>query len=384
MTAAAWRRAAVAIAGALLSLATTAGAQRPPVGADSARAATPTQHHPKSDSAAAADRGAAKPYAPRPLFASATPLAITLTADFGAIFKERDTLKTRRYPATLAFADEQGALVTLPVELSTRGHFRLKATTCGFPPLRVVFDKSKSKGTPFAGQRALKLVTHCRTGDRTFEQYVLREYVVYKVLNALTERSFRDRLARVTYVDTTRPTKPVTAYAFFVESEEELASRLGGRVITARQGRFDDFDPVQVNLVAVFEYFIGNTDWSLSALHNIRIVASDSAPPYPVPYDFDWSGLVHTHYAVPDARLPIKNVRERLYLGPCRSAAEFAPTLALFVARRDSIVSLYRSLRALDNDYLVEAKSYIGEFYDVIGDRRQWKHDAERTCDESN
>ncbi|HET7456684.1 MAG TPA: hypothetical protein VFJ74_03450 [Gemmatimonadaceae bacterium] len=327
---------------------------------------------------------ARKPYVPRPLFASTPPLAITITADYGAVFKDRDTLRTRRHPATLAFVDERGAPATLPVELSTRGHFRLKPTTCGFPPLRVVFDRSKTKGTPFAGQRALKLVTHCRNGDRAYEQYVLREYLVYKTLNALTDRSFRDRLARVTYVDPANPAKAVTAYGYFVESEDELAARLGGRVLTAKNGRFDDFDAPQMDLVSVFEYFIGNTDWSIGALHNIRIVATDGGDVYPVPYDFDWSGIVHTHYALPDPHLPIKSVRERLYRGPCRTAAQLAPTFALFRERRDSIVSLYRSLPGLDRDYVKDTESYVADFYDVIGDARQWKFASERACEVSN
>jgi hypothetical protein len=343
--------------------------------------------------AGVAQRGAApKPAAavpatasdPRPLFASDAPLTLTLSADFTSLFKDRDTLKTRRHPATLTYLDDRGAPATLDVQLATRGHFRLKPTTCGFPPLRVVFDRKKAKGTPFAGQHALKLVTHCRSGEHAYEQYVLREYLVYKMLNALTDRSFRDRLARVTYADPANPAKTVTTYGYFVESEEELAERIGGRIVAARNGSFDDFDRAQADLVALFEYLIGNTDWSVAALHNIRIVGTNTGSFYPVPYDFDWSGLVHAHYAIPDPQLPIKSVRERLYRGPCRSANDLAPTFARFRARRDSIVALYRSLPALDGDYAKEAESYIGDFYDVIGDAKQWKREVERACEGSN
>lgn len=345
------------------------------------------KHH-KHDGAArpasdtAGTRG--KTYMPRPLFASDAPLTITLAADFGALSKDRDTLRVRRHPATLTYLDERGAPAKLDVQLSTRGHFRLRAATCGFPPLRVTFAKGQVKGTPFAGQHALKLVTHCRSGDPNYEQYVLREYLVYKVLNALTDRSFRDRLARVTYVEPTRPDKGVTAYGYFVESEDELAQRLGGRVVAAKGGRFEDFDPEQTDLVSVFEYFIGNTDWSLASLHNIRIVGNDQGLFFPVPYDFDWSGLVQTHYALPDPRLPIKSVRERLYRGPCRTAAQLAPTFALFRARRDSIVAIYRGLRGLDPGYVKDSEAYFADFYETIGDATQWKHEAERVCAESN
>ena len=372
----------------LASCVTTAlPAQQPPP-AQRADSAKKGKHH-KQDGGerAAGDTAGArekKAYVPRPLFASAAPLTITLAADFGALAKERDTLRVRRHPATLTYVDERGAPAKLDVQLSTRGHFRLKAATCGFPPLRVTFAKEQVKGTAFAGQRALKLVTHCRSGDPKYEQYVLREYLVYKVLNALTDRSFRDRLARVTYVDPARPDRPVTAYGYFVESEDEMAARLGGRIVTARGGRFADFDPDQTDLVSVFEYFIGNTDWSLASLHNIRIVGNDQGLFFPVPYDFDWSGLVQTHYALPDPRLPIKSVRERLYRGPCRTAAQLAPTFALFRARRDSITALYRGLRDLDRDYVKDSEAYFADFYETIGNATQWKHEADRVCAESN
>ena len=129
---------------------------------------------------------------PSVLFTSDEPLRLTLRADFKALFKNRDTLKVTPRPATLTFDPGGGAApVTLGVALETRGHYRLKPSTCPFPPLRVVFDSAKTKGTPFAKQRALKLVTHCRNRNKQSEQYVLREYLAYRVYNLFTERSFR-------------------------------------------------------------------------------------------------------------------------------------------------------------------------------------------------
>ena len=365
--------------------ATTLPAQQPArAGSAKADSTKAGANHKKKDAASAAGDSAGKARAPRPLFASDAPLTITLAADFGALSKDRDTLHVRKHPGTLTYLDERGAPAKMDVVLSTRGHFRLKSTTCGFPPLRVGFVKEQAKGTAFAGQRSLKLVTHCRSGDRAYEQYVLREYLVYKVLNALTDHSFRDRLARITYADPTRPDRAVTAYGYFVESEDELADRLGGRILTAQNARFEDLDTAQTHLVSVFEYFIGNTDWSVAALHNIRVVASEAGAYYPVPYDFDWTGLVQAHYAIPDERLGIKSVRDRLYRGPCRTAKELAPTFALFHARRDSILALYRGQRDLDPDYVKDAVSYIAEFYDTIGDANRWRNVEERRCGESN
>ena len=330
----------------------------------------------------------AAPGAPRrtgPLFESDAPLRLTLTADFGAVFKSRDTLRRQPRPARLAVVEPAAAAGTsaaIPVILTTRGHFRLKSTTCSFAPLRVAFDSGGTKGTPFAGQRALKLSTHCRSGSREYEQNVLREYLAYRVFNLITDRSFRARLAKFTYAEARDSTKGVTAWGFFVESERELGRRLGARLLEARGGRFDDFEPAQTDLMSVFQYMIGNTDFSIWALHNVRIFAPGSGASlyYPVPYDFDWSGVVSARYAFPDARLGTRTVHERVYRGPCRTAEQLAPTFAHFVAKRDSITALYRSLPDLDPRYVRETEEYFAEFYATIGDARRWKAHAASTC----
>ncbi|MFL5577898.1 MAG: hypothetical protein ACJ79S_18240 [Gemmatimonadaceae bacterium] len=317
------------------------------------------------------------------LFSSDEPLRLTLRADFRDVFRDRDTLERRARPATLTVdAGDGTAPATLRVMLETRGHFRLKPATCAFPPLRVHFDSARTKGTPFAGQRTLKLTTHCRNGNRDSEQNVLREYLVYRIYALFTPRSFRARRARVTYVDARDTAKAVTEPAFFVESERELARRTGGTILEARGGRFSDFDPAQTDLLSVFEYFVGNTDYSLWSLHNVRILTQPGGGYYPVPYDFDWSGAVGAHYAVPDPRLPITNVRQRLYRGPCRSAEELAPVFAQFVARRDTILALYRTLPELEPRYVKDMEGYYAEFYETIADRRRWKDAAERACAE--
>src|SRR5207247_7684958 len=121
----------------------------------------------------------------RQLFQAADPLTFTLTADFNAVNKDRNEKSTKRFPGTLVVTGEKGKSGPIPVNLGTRGHFRLRQTSCTFVPLRVEFDRPSVLGTVFDGHKALKLVTHCRDND-TYEQYILREYLVYKVFNLLT------------------------------------------------------------------------------------------------------------------------------------------------------------------------------------------------------
>src|SRR3989442_584892 len=165
----------------------------------------------------------------RRLFQSSDPLRFTLTADFRAVNKERDPASTRRFPAVLRIVGDDGQDRSVPVKLRTRGHFRLMSRNCSFVPLRVEFPRQEVEGTVFEGVGSLKLGTHCE-GDQEYEQYMLREYLAYRIFNLLTPRSFRARLAKATHVDSTSGKTLTTRYAMFIESEGDVARRLEGRV----------------------------------------------------------------------------------------------------------------------------------------------------------
>ena len=96
----------------------------------------------RSPARAQAGAETAAPKGPRRLFRDDAPLALTLSADFRAVFGKRDTINPPKYPAQLTFPGDSGPM-TVPVELSTRGHFRLKPSTCGFAPLKVHFPKEQ-------------------------------------------------------------------------------------------------------------------------------------------------------------------------------------------------------------------------------------------------
>ncbi len=302
----------------------------------------------------------------RPLFQSADPLPFTLTANFNAVNKDRKEKSTKRFPATLLVTSEKGRSDPMAVTLGTRGHFRLRQTSCTFVPLRVEFGKQDATGTMFEGQHALKLVTHCRNANE-YEQYVLREYLVYRIFNLLTPRSFRARLAKATYVDSASGKPLTTRYAMFLEDDDDVAHRMEGRVAELPNALFKDLDTETLTLMALFEYMIGSTDFSIIKLHNVRLVMDQRRTPlYPVPYDWDLAGLVDTSYALVDKQLGISTVRDRLYRGPCRSEADLDPVLEKFRARKGDIMALYDSLADLEPGYRRNAKKYLEEFYSLI------------------
>lgn len=310
---------------------------------------------------------AAAQRAPQPLFASDSVLELRIEADLKSVFKERGE-EGKPYPATVKLAGSDRAL---PAQLSTRGHFRLRRSTCAFPPLRLRFAKDAPElaGTVFAGQRKLKLVTHCNPG-RDFEENVVEEYLVYRSYNALTDTSFRVRLARVTYVDQAdAKAEPVTRYAFFIEDDERMAARLGGKLLPEKGAEAVDLYAGLLEPLVVFQYMIGNTDWSVAALHNIRTVrAGDNV--LPVPYDFDWSGVVGAPYARPNPKFGAKTIYERVLMVNCISPSSLPMIVEQFNARRDSIYALFRDTTRLDRKTGESDVRYLEEFYKTLNDQR--------------
>lgn len=300
-----------------------------------------------------------------PLFGSHDPVEFTLSGDFKALNKDRNPESKRRFPGELRVTGAAGAEVTMPVQLSARGHVRRMSRTCDYVPIRVEFPKKGMAGTVFARQEALKLVVQCsRGGD--FEQYLLKEYLAYRLSNVITKKSFRARLAKVTYVDQATGQPTGTRHAMFIEDEGDVAKRMEGRIVELRRLLFKDLDADTLLPMMMFEYMIGNTDFSIHALHNVRIVQRPDKSLHPVPYDFDFSGFVGTPYAAPDKALMLSSVRDRLYRGPCRRPEQVDPYVANFVAKKDLLLGLADTIPGLDKQSREDSRSYLEGFYSSI------------------
>jgi hypothetical protein len=303
----------------------------------------------------------------RPLFAAHETLVLTLKADFKAVNKDRTESSAARYPGTISVGADSAA--PIPVELGSRGHFRLRQGSCAWVPLRVQFRKKDVTGTVFDGQSSLKLVTHCRdTND--FEQHVLREYLPYRIYGLVSPIFFRARLAKIAYVDAASGKTLTTRYGMFIEDDSDVARRAEARSVDLPRTQFKDLEQDSLTTMTLFEYMIANTDVSIYKLHNVKLMVTERRVTYPVPYDFDFSGLVDTPYANPDPKLGIGTVRDRLYRGPCRSEAEFEPILERFRAKKAEVMALYDSLPDLNAGYRKQARSYLEEFYSATEKQR--------------
>ena len=295
-----------------------------------------------------------------PLFTATEPLEVTLAADFKAINRDRDPNSRRAYPGTLRVGD-----TAIPMAINARGHLRRMARTCDYVPLRIEFAKKDVKGTIFAQQDELKLVVQCANGSE-YEQYVLREHLAYRMFNVITRRSFRARLARVTYVDPATGKTLGTRAGMFLEHESGVARRMEGRVVELPRLRFEDLDMDTLMPMMIFEYMIGNTDFSIYALHNVRIVQRPDKSLHPIPYDFDVTGLVNPPYGIPARALMLKSITERLYRGPCRPQSLVDPFVANFVAKKDDLKALPDSIPGIARATRDDVRSFIDSFYSSI------------------
>ncbi len=251
---------------------------------------------------------------------------------------------------------------------------------CGFPPIRLDLPSKKLENTPFAGEDKLKLVTHCQ-GDRSYERNLLREYALYRVFNALTDSSFRVRLAHMTYIDSARH-DTVTRYGFLIESDTALAKRIGADQIHSNNVYDPMTDPSYMTLVDVFEYLIGNTDWSVWKRHNIALFQTLPEPRVllAVPYDFDFSGAVNAPYAVPPEQLKIQSVRQRVYRGFCQPDSLLARVLARFRAAKDSMYAAVRAVPDLPERDVRNVLDYFDEFFKVIDNPGAVNRELVRPC----
>ena len=301
------------------------------------------------------------------LFSSDVPLQFTLVADFQALGRDRGQESEER-PALVYVNGFYGDRVGIPVDVKTRGTFRLQEGICSDPPLRLDFPKSTTYGTVFDGQDKLKLVTHCRDTEE-FQENVREEYLAYRILNLLSDVSFRVQLAEITYIDTSGQNAPKTRVGFLLEDEDALADRLGG-TLTEPSGLLpNQFVMDQIGLMYIFQYMVGNVDWATGASHNV-LVLTRGEEHFPIPYDFDWTGLVDAPYAAPN-RLTQEfhdTVRERVYWGICMPGIDYAGLFARFNEQRAAILALAEGAVGLSKPNADSAVEYLTEFFDVIND----------------
>lgn len=319
-----------------------------------------------------------------PLFQSSDILEVRIVAPFTTLVSDRP--EEEEVVGIFQYTNAAGELEEIDVSIRTRGRFRRQEDICQFPPLRLNFKKSQTKKSLFHKQDKLKLVTHCKNKSNRYQQALLSEYIAYRILNELTEASFRVRLMRITYTNTQKDNREQVSYGFLIESEERLAKRLDVSVIDLEQTKVSSLKPSYLNMISLYHYLIGNTDFSPIAgaeetcCHNHVLMGQEGELLLSVPYDFDQAGLVNAPHAGANPRFKLRTVRQRLYRGRCSNNEFLDASIALFNEKRDAIFGLVNNSQAIDDAPNKAMSRYIEQFYKTIDSPKRVKSQLVRKC----
>jgi len=312
------------------------------------------------------------------LFDADSVLKITLSGDLRDLMTDRAE-NPQNHPVSISYTEGNGKEHSVKAAARTRGHFRRTMGNCTYPPLLLQFAKEDDVlSSIFREQDKLKLVMPC-VGD----DYVIREWMIYRIYNLVTPKSFRARLVSVELYDTRKKKSTSPFYGIFLEEEKQMATR-NRDVLIKRQLRPEQTDSTAFVKMAVFEYLVGNTDWSVQ-YQNIKLVAPDTtAIPVTVPYDFDHAGLVSPPYARPAEELRMNSVRDRRYRGYCiQNMEKYDAIIALYNKLKPDIYKLYTGCTLLDQKYVKSTLKYLDEFYETINDPAKLKKEFGYPCDKN-
>lgn len=310
---------------------------------------------------------------PDPLFQSDEMLKVTIKGPFKRIMEVRSL---EDEIGSFSYVDADGNVQDLNVKLRVRGKFRRNPAACEFAPLRLEFKKAEVKDTLFDKQDKVKLVTHCQNRSTSHTQSLLREYLVYRVFNMLTDMSYRVRFLEITYEETEAKRKPLVEYGFLIEHKSRLGKRIGAKPVREEDRiRVSKLHGDFMNLTSIFQYFIANLDFSAiasseedSCCHNHTLFGEGEELYYSIPYDFDMSGFVSARYARPNAKFGLKSITARYYRGRCTNNEHVPAVLAKFDAIREDIYSLVRTFPNMTKGSRKKLLRFIGKFYDILDD----------------
>jgi hypothetical protein len=187
--------------------------------------------------------------------------------------------------------------------------------------------------------------------------------------------------------DSRRPSS-FTEHAFFIEEDWQVAERHGMEVVEVETLALAELDPQTMALLGVFQFMIGNTDWSGTSAapgedccHNGAVIATPGTEGGRIllPYDFDQSGLIDAGYAIPSGSLSIKSVKQRLYRGYCQWTPALDSAIQRVSEQRAQVIGAFNSELASKRARR-RAVEYLRESYEIVTDPQRRQSVIEERC----
>ncbi len=304
---------------------------------------------------------------------------LNITLRFDITEYQRKKSKENYLPAILTYHLSKKDSINKEIRIKSGGNMRNEY--CSFPPIRLNFKNVEPGKENMQSLGKVKMVTHCTAGNET---YLFKEYLIYKLYNVLTEYSFKVRLLRINYINTHKQAKPINTYAFIIEPIEFLARRIDGNPVNSDKVAQANIKPAIMDRMAIFSYMIGNTDWTVPRQHNIKVISlpksENPGMGVIVPYDFDYSGLVNSSYAIPHENLHLDSVRERYYMGKCRSDSVYLQELKEFSDKKDEFYKVITDFPLLKERTKKEMIDYLAQFYYEIDKSNSIIYSLRKTC----
>ncbi|MCT4588582.1 MAG: hypothetical protein N4A71_12205 [Carboxylicivirga sp.] len=252
------------------------------------------------------------------------------------------------------------------VRCRARGNFR--RDNCLFPPVMLNF-KPDTLFTEDGYLTKVKMVTHCMN-SRIYKEYMLEEYLIYKLWELISPYALRTCLLDIDYIDLGERGKHTKAKGFFIEPMYMLANRTETIEVKGEYFKDAEINAMDADRVAFFNYMIGNTDWRIKSGHNIKFIkrfGHRREEVTAIPYDFDHAGFVDASYAIPSQWSSAEEVRERDYVGRCRDYDEnYHALIDEFLAVEEAIYETILNFEYLDAKSKKALYKYIAAFYKEI------------------
>ena len=314
------------------------------------------------------------------LFDREEPLDIALSISVKEVRKTRED--TSYIAHRLYYRNASGTYDSIKVNLKARGNSRMDI--CYFPPIKIKIDKKHARGTLFEGNRKLKLVLPCSSGNESSD-LILREYLCYKLYEVVTPYAFKTRLVDLDLTEIKRKKKEsYKQKGILIEDVDKTAKRFDAKLLKDQKVHPATLHDTIAMKFDLFQYMISNTDWSNEFEHNTKFIYRDQKVII-IPYDFDMSGFVDASYAVVSRvngeELPITSVTDRYYKGICQSDEVTQFVRKEFISKEQEFLSVPDKLRGqLSEKKIKLTKNYLEEFFTILKSDDSFYHQVLSNC----
>lgn len=261
--------------------------------------------------------------------------------------------------------------LALPVRIRPRGKFR--RMTCDFPPIKLKFKKDDLEANGLGKYNEFKLVTHCMEDEEVSKEMILREYLIYKLYNVLTPYSFRVQLVKVTYQHERRKSVKIKRWGILIEDLDDLAHRNDSKIVSRMGIPLDSLHDNQEKIASTFQFMIGNCDWSYLMARNTEFIKLQDGQIAPIPYDFDYAGVVNAPYARYDPTMGQTSIRDRVYLGYATSADDLRSIFSYFKTKKEALYQIINGCTQISKLAKKDMREYLDSFYTLIEDKVQFE-----------